>query len=84
MMIIVKILIIILLLILILIGLLTIGKNIYYYFYNKKENKRLMEKRFCHHCEKTYLSFIHDNYKYCPICGRELTFINGHEEESND
>lgn len=71
----------IILLILAFIGLLSLVYNICKYCKYKKEMEKIEEERFCPHCEKTYLALIYDNYKYCPLCGRKLTFLWDCEEE---
>ena len=39
-----------------------------------KGNHYLDEKHFCNYCEMAYVETIEElNYKYCPLCGKELT-----------
>ena len=53
-----------------------IGKIIDY----NEEQKNVKKKRFCHHCHYAYLSNTHEDYMYCPQCGKPLEYLSNDPE----
>ena len=40
------------------------------------EEENAKKERFCHHCHYAYIHRTHENYVYCPQCGKPLRKID--------